>query len=197
MIYMWVPMTYWVPQLSYAFVVYFGLETIAWLRRAYIKPGPGNAVAAAGGSVVIPLAPRSFFGDICMTIMAASMGYMFAGMQLMMSMPRQSQQLALQQQPAPSQGVSNSGHSESGVPSLAQAPKVVTNEPARPSAETSPPALTESYTIVAGEFSAWYRRPALWRRAPVAQHCQSEPRPRSSPVTPRPGDQIASAGPKK
>lgn len=150
MIYMWVPMTYWVPQLSYAFVVYFALETIAWLRRAYIKPGPGNAVAAAGGSVVIPLAPRSFFGDICMTIMAASMGYMFAGMQLMMSMPRQSQQLALQQQPAPSQGVSNSGHSESGVPSLAQAPKVVTNEPARPSAETSPPALTESYTIVAG-----------------------------------------------
>jgi LysM repeat protein len=151
MIYMWVPMKYWVPQLSYAFVVYFALETIAWLTRAYIKPGPGNAVAGAGRSLVIPLAHRSVFGDICMTIMAASMGYMFAGMQLMMSMPRQSQQLAQQQQPAPQESVSSPGRDESGLRTPAQAPKVVTNEPARPSAETLPPALVESYTVVAGD----------------------------------------------
>ncbi|HUB64370.1 MAG TPA: hypothetical protein VL996_07985 [Methylocella sp.] len=38
MIYMWMPMAYWMPRLSYAFAVYFALEAIAWLMRAYIKP---------------------------------------------------------------------------------------------------------------------------------------------------------------
>lgn len=151
MIYMWAPMTYWVPRLTYAFVVYFALETIAWLTRAYINPGPGNAVAGAGASMVIPLAHRSALGDICMTIMAASMGYMFAGMQLMMSMPSQSQQLAQQQEPAPRESASSPGPSESGLQTPAPAPKVAANEPTSPSGKTSPPALAESYTIAAGD----------------------------------------------
>ena len=89
MIYMWAPMNYWLPLVSYAFAAYFAVETCAWLTRACIKPAPGAAVAGAGGSLVMPLAHRSIRGDICMAIMAASMGYMFVGMQLMMSLPRQ------------------------------------------------------------------------------------------------------------
>jgi LysM repeat protein len=150
MIYMWMPMRYWVPRLSYALAVYFALETIAWLTRAYNKPGPGNAFAGASGPVVIPLAHRSVFGDICMTIMAASMAYMFAGMQLMMSMPRQSQLLAQQQQPAPTQGESNPGY-EPRSPPATQKPEAPANEPPRPAAEASPPAPTGTYTIVAGD----------------------------------------------
>ena len=98
MIYMWAPMNNWLPLVSYAFAAYFALETSAWLTRACIKPAPGAAVAGADGSLVMPLAHRSVRGDICMAIMAASMGYMFVGMQLVMSMPRHSQQLAQQQQ---------------------------------------------------------------------------------------------------
>lgn len=151
MIYMWAPMTDWpmtdwVPRLSYAFVVYFALETIAWLTRAY-----STAFAGTGGAVAIPLAERSALGDICMTIMAASMGYMFAGMQLMMSMPGQSQQLAQRQQPAPKESVSSPRRDQSGLQTPTKAPKVAANEPARPSAETSPPALAGSYIIVAGD----------------------------------------------
>ena len=97
MIYMWAPMNYWLPLVSYAFAAYFALETSAWLTRACVKPAPGAVVAGAGGSVVMPLAHRSVRGDICMAIMAASMGYMFVGMQLMMSMPPHSQQLAQEQ----------------------------------------------------------------------------------------------------
>ena len=148
MIYMWVPMRYWVPGVTYAFAVYFALETSAWLTEAYIKPAPGNAVAGVGRSLGLPLAHRSVPGDICMAIMAASMAYMFAGMQLMMSLPQQSQQLAQQQQRQ--QSVSSPSHYESGLQTLAQTPSVVANEPARPAAETSPPASADSYTIVAG-----------------------------------------------
>ncbi|MGB6177043.1 MAG: LysM peptidoglycan-binding domain-containing protein [Methylocella sp.] len=147
MIYMWAPMTDWVPRLSYAFVVYFALEAIAWLTRAH-----STAFAGTGGAVAIPLAERSALGDICMTIMAGSMGYMFAGMQLMMSMPRQSQQLAqLQQQQPAQESVSSPGRDQSRLRTPAKAPKVAANEPAKEAAETSPPALAESYTIVAGD----------------------------------------------
>jgi len=152
MIYMWMPMTVWVPRVSYALAVYFGLETMAWLTRAF-KPWSGNAVTGASGPVVIPLAHRSAFGNICMTIMAASMGYMFAGMQLMMmSVPQHPKpMLTQQQQPAPSQSESRPGHSEPGVPVQAQAPKVAGNEPARPAPDTLPPSAAERYTIGSGD----------------------------------------------
>lgn len=87
-----------------------------------------------------------------MTIMAASMGYMFAGMQLMMALPPQSQQFAQQQQPAPQQqSVSRPGPSESGLQTMPRAPKAAACEPLRPPAETSPPPLAKSYTIAAGD----------------------------------------------
>jgi LysM repeat protein len=145
MIYMWAPMNYWLPLVSYGFAAYFALETSAWLTRACVKPTPGAAVAGAGGPLVMPLAHRSVRGDICMAIMAASMGYMFVGMQLMMSMPRHSQQLARQQQLS----VSGSAYYESG--SETPAPELAAKEPARPSVETPPAASAETYTIVAGD----------------------------------------------
>ena len=169
MIYMWMPMTVWVPRVSYALAVYFGLETMAWLTRAF-KPWSGNAVTGASGPVVIPLAHRSAFGNICMTIMAASMGYMFAGMQLMMmSVPQHPKpMLTQQQQPAPSQSESRPGHSEPGVPVQAQAPKVAGNEPARPAPDTLPPSAAERYTIGSGDTlrriaARHYGNPRLWR----------------------------------
>lgn len=149
MIYMCAPMKYWVPKLSYAFVVYFALETTAWLAWAYNKPGPGNDVAQAGGSVVVPLVPRSTFNDVCMMIMAASMAYMFAGMQLMMSMPQQSRQLA--QQRAPQESVSIPGHDESGLQTPASTANAAVHEPARLSAETSSPASAGRYTVGPGD----------------------------------------------
>jgi LysM repeat protein len=150
MIYMWVPMAYWVPRLSYVLAVFFALEAIAWLAAAYLlKPWPGIAVVQAGGSAVLPLAPKSAFGCICMMIMAASMGYMFTGMQLMMPAVRQSPQAA--QQPAPQQSVSNRGGGVAGLPPPVQRPESAANEPARPSAPASSPAPARSYTVAAGD----------------------------------------------
>ena len=145
MIYMWAPMKYWLPLVSYALAAYFALETSAWLARACTAPAPGGAVA--GGLLVPPLAHRSVRGDICMAIMAASMGYMFVGMQLMMSMPRHSQQLARQQQSS----VNGPVHYESGSETPAPTPELAAKEPASPSVETPPAASAESYTIIAGD----------------------------------------------
>jgi hypothetical protein len=147
MIYMWVPMAYWVPKLSYAFALFFALEAIAWLTAAYLKPWSG--VAQAGGSAVLPLAPKSAFGCICMMIMTASMGYMFASMQLMMPMPRQPRQLA--QRATPEGSVSSSAGEETRSPPPARAPAIAANEPATTSAKTSSPTFAENYRIVAGD----------------------------------------------
>ncbi|MBO0734322.1 MAG: DUF5134 domain-containing protein [Methylocapsa sp.] len=149
MIYMWVPMKDWLPPLSYAFGAYFALETIAWLTRAYIKPRPANAGAEAGGSAAMALAPKSIFGDVCMMIMAASMGYMFLGMQMMMSMPRQSRQLA--QKATPEENECGPGGEETRQPPLTQAPKIAVNEPARMPSRTSPAAAAGSYSVIAGD----------------------------------------------
>jgi hypothetical protein len=149
MIYMCAPMNYWAPLVSYAFAAYFAVETCAWLTRACIKPAPGAAVAAAGGSLVMPLAHRSVRGDICMAVMAASMGYMFVAMQLMMSLPRHSQQLAQERRLELSAG--NPAGCKSGSRTPAPTPEPAANEPARPSVEAPPPANAESYTIVAGD----------------------------------------------
>jgi hypothetical protein len=139
MIYMWAPMNYWLPLVSYAFAAYFALETSAWLTRACAKPAPGGAVAGAGGSLVMPLAHRSVRGDLCMAIMAASMGYMFVGMQLMMSAPRQ--QLS----------ASGPARYDPGSGTPAPTPELAANEPARPLVETPPPTSAETYTIIAGD----------------------------------------------
>ena len=80
-----------------------------------------------------------------MAIMAASMGYMFVGMQLLMSMPRHSQQLARQQSSA-----SGPARYEPGSNTAARAPELAAKEPPRPSVETPQAASAETYTIIAG-----------------------------------------------
>ncbi len=85
MIYMWAPMSNWVAAFTWALVVYFTLETIAWLVGLCDdgKPGRGNAVGPGDRSQVVSLGHGSALGNISMAVMAASMAYMFAGMQLM------------------------------------------------------------------------------------------------------------------
>jgi hypothetical protein len=85
MIYMWAPMSSWVAAFTWALVVYFTLETIAWLVGWCNdgKPERGNAVGPGDRSLIVPLGHGSTLGNISMAVMAASMAYMFAGMQLM------------------------------------------------------------------------------------------------------------------
>jgi hypothetical protein len=152
MIYMWMPMPDWIPWLSYTLAGYFTLETIAWLTRAWSKQAYSSVVAGGARSTVMTLQPRSAFGHICMSMMAASMAYMFAGMQLMMSpMPRPSPLLAQHQQPASPQGEMTPGPYEPGPLPATPAQKAVASEPARAWAKTAPPAVAHTYTIVAGD----------------------------------------------
>lgn len=105
MIYMWLPN--WAPALTWTLVVYFGLETVAWLAGLLDDTKPALAVGPSshgmGGSlphgsmpergsmslgsgdrpVDVPLAQNTMTARVSMAIMAASMGYMFAAMQLM------------------------------------------------------------------------------------------------------------------
>jgi len=119
MIYMWMPPSAWVPALTWTLVVYFGLETVAWLagrlddskstlaigpgdRAAVVPVGPGSVTAPANMATqpksrvglldepkrtmpVLSLGEDSATARVSMAIMAASMGYMFAAMQLMRS----------------------------------------------------------------------------------------------------------------
>lgn len=144
MIYMWVPMRDWVPQLSYGLVLYFTLEAVSWLIHAYGRLEP-SAALPAHGSLTFDPEFNSVFGDLCMTLMAASMAYMFAGMQLMMSMPRTPHRAAVQQHSVLSSeaGVSNDTHKPQ---SLAKAPEAAEGVPG---AQEAPKA--ETYTIRAGD----------------------------------------------
>jgi hypothetical protein len=106
MIYMWLPS--WTAALTWTLVVYFGLETVAWLagllddsKRA-LAVGPSShglegsaphgslsergsvSFGAGDDHVDVPLAGRTVSDRVSMAIMAASMAYMFAAMQLMM-----------------------------------------------------------------------------------------------------------------
>lgn len=121
MIYMWLPPKNWVPALTWALVVYYSIETVAWLARALddSKPsmsvgpreaaGPAKPVGQAGGSqpavaggllvesrtvmaasegkhpAFVALAHNAMTDRVSMAVMAASMAYMFAAMQLMRS----------------------------------------------------------------------------------------------------------------
>ncbi len=117
MIYMWLPS--WAPVLTWALVVYYGLETAAWLARVLddskpsmsvgvrkdaqpakpVEQGVGSRPAMAGGllteskpviaagqgdhALVVTLAHNAITDRLSMAVMAASMAYMFAAMQLM------------------------------------------------------------------------------------------------------------------
>jgi len=119
MIYMWMPAPAWVPALTRTLVVYFSLETVAWLVgrlddskwRMAIGPGdravvvpvaPGSAAAPANMATQpasrvglldqpkparadLSLGENFVTARVSMAITAASMGYMFAAMQLMRS----------------------------------------------------------------------------------------------------------------
>jgi len=120
MIYMWMPAPTWIPALTWTLVVYFGLETVAWLigrlddskstmavgpgnRSTVVPVAPGSQTAPAGmatqpasvtvglldepkpAMTVLAMGHDSMVARASMAIMAASMGYMFAAMQLMRS----------------------------------------------------------------------------------------------------------------
>lgn len=79
MIYMWMPMTFWLPLVTYALSAYFALETLTWLTKACVQPWRGGTFVTPRGSWTMPLVRGPPLDDICMMIMAASMGYMFVG----------------------------------------------------------------------------------------------------------------------
>jgi hypothetical protein len=166
MIYMWAPIRYWAPLLSYGFVFYFTLETAAWLARAYSRSRRQEAFAAAYPSQVASLAPSSFLDEVCMAVMAASMAYMLAGMQLMTPVPPRSEPLAEAERAPPSQHPSAPDRREAAPPAGAPSPS---GRPA-PSAEASArPVVPETYVIKAGDTlrglsSRFYGSARHWRR---------------------------------
>ncbi|HTO79794.1 MAG TPA: DUF5134 domain-containing protein [Methylocystis sp.] len=165
MIYMWAPMGVWLPLLTYGFVLYFSVELIAWLTNACSKLEPLAAWEAhsrhAGGS----LEPRSIFGDVCMSIMAASMAYMFVAMQLMASTPARPQQVAENRLGSPSGSAS--------TPQQAQSEPEAPLQLAKPPPKLEPQIATsrggESYKIAVGD-TLWgiaaraYGDARLWGR---------------------------------
>lgn len=152
MIYMWTPMTDWTPWLSYILAGYFTLETMAWLTLAPNKPLHGSALAGCGDVMVLSLEPRSAVGNICMSLMAASMAYMFAGMQLMMStMPQQSQLFARQPHPVPPQGEATPRNNGPNTLPSTQKPETAAKGMALQTPETPSPARANSYTVVSGD----------------------------------------------
>jgi hypothetical protein len=111
MAYMWMPD--WAPALTWFLVIYYAVETAAWLSGALDDTGPSTAAGpeeppvgpkgheqvTTGGNVgvlsrslaagqvhrpgAVALARDSAADRVAMAVMAASMAYMFAAMQLM------------------------------------------------------------------------------------------------------------------
>ncbi len=165
MIYMWAPMRVWLPLLTFGFVLYFIAEVVAWLANAYSKLEPlATAEAPArhfGGS----LEPRSVFGDLCMTIMAASMAYMFVSMQLMAPTTCRPGQVADNRSAAPSVATPTPHQAQSAP----EAPPRVAKLPPSPEPEIAASGGGKSYTIVAGDTlrtiaARVYGRAGLWDR---------------------------------
>lgn len=164
MIYMWAPMRDWVPAVSYGFAFYFALETLGWAMRAARRGARGALALATAGPAPPAKLEGSFLDDACMTVMAASMAYMFVGMQLMMSPSRGGEPPALQEptvvsHPAPSR----EGEAERSAAQPAQA--AAASPPSRREPERAP--LTSSYVIRPGDTliaiaARLYRDPRLW-----------------------------------
>lgn len=81
MVYMWLP-DWWAP-LTWLLVAYFTVETIAWLAGQINDCDGRMAVGPGDRSASETLAHPSVALNVTMAIMAASMAYMFAAMQLM------------------------------------------------------------------------------------------------------------------
>lgn len=98
MIYMWEPMNGWRPWVSYGLAVYLALEAMAWPLGLSSEQSLArvSSLFAGGGSGTVTVAGldrrSTLIENFCMTIMAASMGYMLVGMQLLMSSPMMSAQ---------------------------------------------------------------------------------------------------------
>jgi LysM repeat protein len=158
MIYMWMPMGDWIPTLSFAFAAYFALEASVWLAKTIGWRAPAGF--AADPPLVPPGEPRSVVDDLCLTVMAGSMAYMFVGMQLMMTPPAQSQLVASSMAPKPEPRAASSSPS-----SGESADEGRTARPASPSSAQKP----VTYVIVGGDSLSGLARRFLgassdWRR---------------------------------
>jgi len=159
MIHMWAPMRVWLPLLTFGFVLYFIAEVVAWLANAYSKLEPLAAAEAharhSGGS----LEPRSVFGDVCMTIMAASIAYMFVSMQLTAPTIRRPGQVAENRSAAPS-GSTPTLHQAQSAPA---APPQVAKLPPSPEPGIAASGGGKSYKIVAGDTLRTIAKRVYWR----------------------------------
>jgi len=81
MAYMWLPN--WIEVLTWILVGYYALETLAWLLGLIDDSKGRGAVGPGDRSHFVALAHPTLRANVSMAVMAASMGYMFAAMQLM------------------------------------------------------------------------------------------------------------------
>ena len=81
MAYMWLPD--WIAVLTWILVVYYVLEALAWLFGLINDTKGRGAVGPGDKGSFVALAHPSMLANVSMAIMAASMAYMFAAMQLM------------------------------------------------------------------------------------------------------------------
>ena len=81
MIYMWLPD--WIAVFTWILVGYYVLEALAWLVGLIDDTKGKGAVGPGDRTGFVALAHPSLRGNISMAVMAASMAYMFAAMQLM------------------------------------------------------------------------------------------------------------------
>jgi hypothetical protein len=81
MAYMWMPD--WIAVLTWILVGYYTLEALAWLFGLINDTKGRGAVGSGDRTNFVALAHPSILANVSMAIMAASMAYMFAAMQLM------------------------------------------------------------------------------------------------------------------
>jgi hypothetical protein len=81
MAYMWLPQ--WIPALTWVLVAYYSLEALAWLAGRIDDTKGASAGGPGDRTGYVSLAHPSLTANVSMAIMAASMAYMFAAMQLM------------------------------------------------------------------------------------------------------------------
>jgi uncharacterized protein DUF5134 len=165
MIYMWAPMRDWAPAVSYGFAFYFALETLGWAIKASSRGVRRTLLLATAGPARGALLSDSLLDDACMAVMAASMAYMFLGMQLLMSTPRgapQTESFVVSHPVAPSE------ESVTERPAFQQEQGAVAQRQPSPLAPAGGGPVRR-YVIRPGDTligiaARLYRDPRLWRR---------------------------------
>jgi len=141
MVYMCYSPMHWIPIATYALVLYFAFEAFTSLIAA-----PIGAPASGAAPTLLLRWPDA--NRLCMFVMAASMGYMFLGMQLK-SISRESERLALQKKLESIEG--GSGIDAADGPSLSPSLAAASFVPARPPQSANEPSkLTAQPEQVAG-----------------------------------------------